>query len=55
MPTAKQDRDFLEEMIGGNDLLDRAIQWVVANLQPDEVFSEKTLEEWATDNGYSKQ
>lgn len=51
MPTAREDHDFKEALIP-NSLLDDAIAWIAKNLNPEEVFDEKVLGEWATENGY---
>lgn len=39
----------------GTSLLDTAIEWISENLEPTEVFDEKTLAEWATSNGYQEE
>lgn len=33
-------------------LLDEAIQWIQSNMEPEDVFSNKQLEQWAIDSGY---
>ena len=53
MPTRKQDQDF-QEAFAKDDMLDIAIEWISANLSPDEVFNTKQLETWATENGFVK-
>jgi len=62
MPTKSQDKEFAEEMKDSvdfvqmsNGALDNAINWISRNLNPDEVFSEKDLQDWAENNGYTKQ
>lgn len=45
MPTAKQDKDFLNSVV--SDLLDDACAWIGDNLEPDDVFNEKKLKDWA--------
>jgi len=61
MPTGTQDKQFAEEMAASvdettvkmsNSALDNAISWIQDNLEPDDVFSEKKLQEWAEENGY---
>lgn len=54
MPTAKQDRDFAEAIVSPSMLLENAIEWIVRNLEPEDVFSETVLEKWAEANGYVK-
>jgi hypothetical protein len=62
MPNSKQDMDFAEEMqqqvneiTMSNSTLDTAIDWISSNLSPDDVFSEKELQNWAESNGYTKE
>jgi len=37
-----------------SNLLDDAVSWITANLDPDEVFDVKKLEAWAYENGFKK-
>ncbi len=53
MPTGKQDNAFITEVIPQN-LLDAAIEWISKNLEPDDVFLNKKLDDWATSSGYKK-
>lgn len=62
MPTSKEDASFAElmkdqvdEVKMSNTALDNAIDWIGSNLSPDEVFSEKQLQDWAESNGYTKE
>jgi hypothetical protein len=62
MPTARQDSDFAEEMKDSvqeirisTAALDSAIHWISRNLDPDDVFDLKQLEDWAESNGYEKK
>lgn len=43
----KQDQDFLNECIG-TSLLESAIEWMKANLSPEDIFTEKELLAWAS-------
>lgn len=45
--TSKQDQDFLNDCIG-TGLLESAIDWIKANLSPEDVFTEKELLSWAS-------
>lgn len=54
MTTARQDRDFAEKILEPSTLLDKAIAWIRSNLEPDDVFSDDRLFEWAENNGYVK-
>ena len=62
MPTSKEDQSFadvmkdsVDEVKISNTALDNAIDWIGNNLNPDEVFSESDLGEWAEKNGYTKE
>lgn len=61
MPTRKEDTSFADAMQPSiqtpkmkDSALDQAIDWISKNLNPDEVFPEKDLIEWAENNGYKK-
>ena len=49
--TAREKQDF-QDAIMPMDLLERAIDWIRANLSPEEVFTVNELEEWAEYSGY---
>lgn len=49
-----QRRDFIESAMP-QDLLGDAIDWIAANLSPEDVFSVNELEEWAYENGYGEE
>jgi len=51
MTTSKEDSDFISEVIS-QTLLEESMQWIGDNLNPEEVFSERKLAEWATENGF---
>ena len=51
MTTSEQDQEFLEDA-GLDTLLEQAVDWIAANLKPDDVFDSKTLESWAEANGW---
>jgi hypothetical protein len=52
MPTtAQQDREFLGTIINST-LLEEAIEWIANNMNPEDVFSESQLDEWAVDNDW---
>lgn len=44
---------FGKELIGEN-LLDRAVEYIRDNLHPNEVYDEDDLKEWAIENGFVK-
>jgi len=47
------NNNFIDAVLQ-RDLLDVAVVWIGDNLAPDDVFSERILEEWAEDNGYKR-
>lgn len=44
---AQQDKEFLHDVVD-TGLLERAINWIKNNLEPDNVFSEDELLKWAS-------
>lgn len=48
--TPKQDKNFLDEVIGST-LLEKALEWIGENMEPEEVFDEAVLEVWADGHG----
>lgn len=61
MPTQSQDRSFADEMqksvyevIMSSASLDNAIEWMQQNLEPEDIFSEKQLSNWAEAAGWIK-
>ena len=63
MPSAQQERNFASEMQDAAEAeitiktwaLDKAIEFIGDELDPEDVFSEKKLEQWAESNGYTKE
>ena len=51
--TRRTEDDFTMSVFGGI-FLDTVVGWVADNLDPEDVFSESQLEEWAEDNGYTR-
>ena len=49
MITLQQEREFMEKI---SPRLDEVIEWIKNNLNPEDVFNEEDLIEWAEDNGY---
>jgi hypothetical protein len=47
------NQQFTKDFIG-DDLLDKAVEYIRDNFHPDEVYDELDLEEWAKDNGFVK-
>ena len=61
MATNRQETDFapvmkdsVDEVKMSSTSLDNAIEWIQSQLDPDDVFTEKQLENWAESNGYTK-
>ena len=48
------DKSFIEEVIG-RELLENSIAWIGERMEPEAVFDEKKLSEWAENNGYEKE
>ena len=48
MTTAREDADFIKTVIS-DTLLEKAIEWIVDNMEPDDVFSRERLKSWAED------
>ena len=51
--TRQTEDDFTMSVFGGI-FLDTVVGWVADNLDPEDVFTEKQLEEWAEDNGFTR-
>ncbi len=54
MADRKKNDAFWEEMRPSYPL-DDAIEWIKNNLSPEDVFSEKDLDQWAEENEYTKE
>lgn len=37
------------------NLLEVAVDWISNSLEPDDVFSQEKLEQWALDNGFVEE
>lgn len=59
MPTGSDDAKFADEMRKSVEMsssaLDYAISWIQKNLEPDDVFTDTQLENWAESNDYVKE
>jgi len=51
--TSEQDEAFAKAA-GLSTVLDTAIDWINANMDPEEVFDESKLKGWAEGQGYTK-
>lgn len=54
MPSSRQESDFVSFIIPSN-ILSEAIAWIADNLDPEDIFDEKELKQWADNNGYVKE
>jgi hypothetical protein len=50
----KQRHEFEQEMYG-DDPLEKALDWIRANLRLEDVFEVRELVEWAEDNGFVRE
>ena len=51
--TRQTEYDFTMSVFGGI-FLDTVVGWVADNLDPEDVFSESQLENWALENGFTR-
>lgn len=54
MSTVKQDADFIKEVIP-TSLLELALDWIANNMEPEDVFDDEALSEWAMASGFVKE
>lgn len=47
--TSNQDNAF------GRAMLDSIVAWISENMEPQDIFDDKRLEDWAEANGYTKE
>lgn len=52
--SARQDSNFINEMFS-TTLLEQAMQFIVDNFEPEDIFEEDVMKQWAEDNGYIKE
>ena len=51
----KDFAELLQDEIPFSSFLPMAVDWVAANLRPEDVFPESELDSWAEDNGWTKE
>lgn len=51
MALPEDNKKFLRETLGA-DPLTAVCEWISENMDPEEVFSEQDLEQWAKSKGY---
>lgn len=49
----KSNATFILDVVN-QDLLDVAVVWIGDNLEPEDVFSQRQLEDWAFADGFRK-
>ena len=57
MTSSKQDREFgdmLSEHLRQDSSLEKCIEWIQGNMNPEDVFQKRDLELWAEDAGFVK-
>ncbi len=63
MPSRKQDEDFAQMMAEDHvdvikiskTALDGAIDWIINEFDPGDIYPDKKLADWAEANGYTKE
>jgi hypothetical protein len=50
MTTTRQESEFVRDVVSGT-LLEDAISWIAGNMDPEDVFSDSQLRQWADENG----
>jgi hypothetical protein len=56
MVTYKQESSFRDEIASEipRSILETAIEWIKKNMEPDDVFDKRELEDWARSNGFTE-
>ena len=49
--TSAEDQDFLKAMVS-ETLLEQAAEYIADNFEPEDIYSEQKLRDWAIDNGF---
>lgn len=52
--STRQDSNFISEMFSST-LLEQAMQFIADNFEPEDIFEEDVMKQWAEDNGYIKE
>ena len=52
--STRQDSNFISEMFSST-LLEQAMQFIADNFEPEDIFEEDVMKEWANENGYIKE
>ncbi len=48
----RQDEDFKKSIFSSNDFLEESIKWIGKNMNPDDVFDDEKLKNWAEENDF---
>lgn len=57
MASVSSNRQFLSNGLDINMdyILDRAVEWIASNMDPEDVFSKEQLKMWAENNGFTEE
>jgi hypothetical protein len=53
--TYKEEGKFQEQVVSLSVDVNAAVDFIVGNFSPEEIFPESYLSEWAESNGYKKE
>lgn len=51
MTSVREDKAFRDHFFADN-MFEDVVEWIRENLKPDDVFGDKSLKEWAEENGF---
>lgn len=52
MTTLNENKQFAREVMSSDGLLEAALDWICNHMQPEDVFDDEDLENWAVCEGY---
>ena len=52
MTPEQQSQSFLSTVFNTESALASAVEWIAANMQPQEIYDRSVLEDWARLNGW---
>lgn len=50
--TKSQDDRFANNVFDYESLLEKAIEWIVDEFNPEDIYPEESMQKWAESNGY---
>jgi len=53
MTPEQQQQSFLNTVFNADAALASTVEWIAANMQPQEIFDRSVLEDWARINGWT--